>query len=186
MDLITWSTVPRNVLKDLHVWGSPCFVLDPKLESGAKIPKWDPRSTVGMNLGYSPKHASTVPLVLNVETGAISSQFHLVFDDLFTTVSSDSAKDQQPLDHEEWNKLLDDGGLYSIVFDETEDEGEAALDWLAEAERLHWHNQAVAQVPPPAPVHDSENALSVVPPPQVFMHFLLGVGSATTPGFCLD
>ena len=166
MDLITRSTVPRNVLKDLHVWGSPCFVLDPKLQSGAKIPKWDPRSTVGMNLGYSPKHASTVPLVLNVETGAISSQFHLVFDDLFTTVSSDSAKDQQPLDHEEWNKLLDDGGLYSIVFDETEDEDEAALDWLAEAERLHRHQQAVAQVPPPPPVHDPDDALSVALPPQ--------------------
>ena len=37
-------------------------------------------------MGLSPYHASTVPLVLNLDTGAITPQFHVVFDDWFTTV----------------------------------------------------------------------------------------------------
>jgi hypothetical protein len=39
-------------------------------------------------MGNSTKHASTVPLVLNPETGAITAQFHVVFDDWFATVTS--------------------------------------------------------------------------------------------------
>jgi hypothetical protein len=49
-----------------HVWGSPNFVLDPALQDGKKIPKWNPRSTVGMYLGNSPAHSSTVARVLNL------------------------------------------------------------------------------------------------------------------------
>ena len=29
-------------LKHLHVWGCPVFVLDPKLQDGKKVPKWNP------------------------------------------------------------------------------------------------------------------------------------------------
>ena len=39
-------------------------------------------------MGLSPDHASTVPLVLNLDTGAITPQFHVVFDDWFTTVAT--------------------------------------------------------------------------------------------------
>ena len=39
-------------------------------------------------MGLSPDHASTVPLVLNLDTGAITPQFHVVFDDWFTTVTT--------------------------------------------------------------------------------------------------
>ena len=39
-------------------------------------------------MGLSPDHASTVPLVLNLGTGAITPQFHVVFDDWFTTVTT--------------------------------------------------------------------------------------------------
>ena len=38
-------------------------------------------------MGLSPDHASTVPLVLNLDTGAITPQFHVAFDDWFTTVT---------------------------------------------------------------------------------------------------
>ena len=37
-------------------------------------------------MGKSPDHASTVPLVLNLDTGAITPHFCVVFDDWFTTV----------------------------------------------------------------------------------------------------
>jgi hypothetical protein len=36
-------------------------------------------------LGSSPDHATTVPLVLNPNTGLVSPQYHLVFDDHFST-----------------------------------------------------------------------------------------------------
>jgi hypothetical protein len=39
-------------------------------------------------LGISPNHASSVPLVLSTTTGLISPQFHVVFDDQFSTTES--------------------------------------------------------------------------------------------------
>jgi hypothetical protein len=41
---------------------------------------------MGIYVGRSPSHASNVALVLNPRTGHISPQFHVVFDDDFTTV----------------------------------------------------------------------------------------------------
>jgi hypothetical protein len=38
-------------------------------------------------LGHSPDHATTVPLVLNTATVLVSPQYHLVFDDHFTTAN---------------------------------------------------------------------------------------------------
>jgi hypothetical protein len=71
----------------LHIFGSPFFVLDSRLQSGiAGPPKWEPRSRRGIYVGHSPSHAGSVALVLNWRTGHVSPQFHVVFDDLFTTV----------------------------------------------------------------------------------------------------
>jgi hypothetical protein len=50
------------------------------------IPKWEPRARMGIYVGRSPSHASNVALVLNPRTGHVSPQFHVVFDDDFTTV----------------------------------------------------------------------------------------------------
>ena len=52
MDLVLKTTVPWQHLR--NVWGAPCFVLDPKLQDGHKILKYDPRSRQGLNLGWSP------------------------------------------------------------------------------------------------------------------------------------
>jgi hypothetical protein len=41
---------------------------------------------MGIYVGRSPSHASNVALILNPMTGHISPQFHVVFDDDFTTV----------------------------------------------------------------------------------------------------
>jgi hypothetical protein len=45
-------------------------------------------------MGISPNHASTVHLVRNLQTGSITPQYHLVFDDFFETVASEG--DQEP------------------------------------------------------------------------------------------
>ena len=49
-----------------------------------------------MFVGFSSVHSSDVPLVLNLQTGHISPQFHVVFDDDFTTVSSLGVTDEVP------------------------------------------------------------------------------------------
>jgi hypothetical protein len=41
---------------------------------------------MGIYVGQLPSHASNVALILNPQTGHISPQFHVVFDDNFTTV----------------------------------------------------------------------------------------------------
>ena len=42
----------------------------------------------GIYLGRSPNHADNVALVLNLTTGHITAQFHVVFDDNFETINS--------------------------------------------------------------------------------------------------
>ena len=61
-------------------------MLEAKLQGNTKgIRKWDPRARLGVYLGHSPLHAASA-LVLNPGTGHVSPQYHLVFDDEFTTV----------------------------------------------------------------------------------------------------
>ncbi len=64
------------------------YVLDALLQDEKKIPKWNPRARLGLFLGFSDLHSSLVPLVLNINTGHISPQFHVIFDNKFETVTS--------------------------------------------------------------------------------------------------
>ena len=74
-------------LRNEHPLFCPVYTLDKNLQSGpGMIPKWNPRSNAGMYLGHSPEHASNVALVMNLTTGMISPQYHVVFDDTFSTV----------------------------------------------------------------------------------------------------
>jgi Reverse transcriptase (RNA-dependent DNA polymerase). len=71
-----------------HTLFCPVFVLDSRLQGNIwGIPKWAPRSNAGIDLGMSPHHASSAALVLNLQTGHVSPQFHVIFDDDFATVS---------------------------------------------------------------------------------------------------
>jgi hypothetical protein len=49
-------------------------------------------------MGFSALHSSEVPLVLNLQTGSITPQYHIVFDDHFSTVSS-VEREINPPDH---------------------------------------------------------------------------------------
>jgi hypothetical protein len=99
-----------------HVWGSPSFVLDRALQDGKKIPKWNPRSRLGMYLGNSPVHSSTVARVLNIRTGYITAQYHTVHDDLFSTVHNDGTA-LGLLTPKFWNGLLRTGLEDNVVAD---------------------------------------------------------------------
>ena len=74
-------------VKSFHTLFCPVYVLDSRLHSAGGIaPKWEPRSRIGVYLGHSPSHAGSVALVFNITTGRVSPQYHVVFDDDFTTV----------------------------------------------------------------------------------------------------
>jgi hypothetical protein len=82
------SRSDHSDLKRTHVFGCPVYVLDPDLQDGKRIPKWSSRARKGMFVGFSSEHSSLCPLILNLETGYISPQYHVVFDDKFTSVVS--------------------------------------------------------------------------------------------------
>ena len=71
----------------------PAYVLEPKLQNGQKLPKWNRRSRLGQFLGYSDEHSSLVANVRHLKTGFISPQYHVVFDDLFESVFSSGPND---------------------------------------------------------------------------------------------
>ena len=85
-----WSSIksPRSGLPRAHVFGCPVYVLDPTLQDGGKIPKWNSRARQGIFVGFSTKHSSTVPLIFNPTTQHISPQYHVIFDDAFSSVPS--------------------------------------------------------------------------------------------------
>jgi hypothetical protein len=85
------SRAPSSFTSDLsqyHPFGCPAYVLDARLQGGSKIPRWEPRSHVGVYLGHLPLHANNVALILNLSTGHVSPQYHVVYDDTFSTVDS--------------------------------------------------------------------------------------------------
>ena len=75
-------------LKCYHPFGCPVFVLVAPLQDRNKIPKWDSRVRIGAYVGRSPRHAGNVAMILNPSTGHVSPQFHVVFDDSFSTVDA--------------------------------------------------------------------------------------------------
>ena len=75
-------------LKHSHPFGCPAFVLAAPLQDGNKIPKWDSRVRIGAYIGRSPRHAGNVAMILNPTTGHVSPQFHVVFDDSFSTIDA--------------------------------------------------------------------------------------------------
>eukprot|EP00956_Cyclotella_meneghiniana_P015168 scaffold23014_cov71-Cyclotella_meneghiniana.AAC.1 len=70
------------------------YVLDPKLQDGKKLPKWNRHARMGQFLGFSRQHSSTVALV-QIHTGYVSPQYHVVFDGNFQTVFNDGKTSEE-------------------------------------------------------------------------------------------
>ncbi|GFH61161.1 hypothetical protein CTEN210_17637 [Chaetoceros tenuissimus] len=87
----------HSELASAKVFGCPTYVLDPRIQDGKKIPRWNPRSKMGQFLGRSDEHASSIGLIRNLKTGKISTQFHCVYDCFFNTVTSDYNHDDVPV-----------------------------------------------------------------------------------------
>jgi hypothetical protein len=151
-ELFTGTLDSPGFLQNAKVWGCPCYVLDPTLQEGHKLPKWVPRARRGQFLGYSPTHASSVGLVKNLRTGSITPQYHIVCDELFTTIHG-TADSTVPSTCENLLTLshldaLDDDTIGPPLH----------KDWLTEAETIALRNRStpkgilrgVSTVPLPA------------------------------------
>jgi hypothetical protein len=153
MEMWTRSTAMNiaDTLGNCHVWGCPIFVLEPKLrKNGVKIPRWAPRSRQGVNLGFSRLHSSLVALVLHPTTKSITTQFHVVFDDAFSTVPHNGE-----IDPKSWQSLitvpqLESGNFHNARLQthlDPSDNPGLADEWLTHDERLlrnHRRRQAAA------------------------------------------
>ena len=72
-------------------------------------------------MGRSPCHAGSVSLVLNLKTGLISPQFHVIFDDEFTTVPYLHSDHSPP----NWHSLVS-----TSTENATTDQKDLTYDWL--------------------------------------------------------
>ena len=61
------ATETYNKLPFYHTFGCPVYVLDPSARDDLKTHKWAPKSRVGVYLGQSRNHASTVVWVLQLQ-----------------------------------------------------------------------------------------------------------------------
>ena len=100
-ELFSRVIMPRSKLHEFHVWGCPCYVLHHALSNGKKLPRWKPRSGRHQYMGASNDHSSSIPLVLSLDTGKITPQYHVMFDNWFQTVSATDAA-QPNFDHDDW------------------------------------------------------------------------------------
>jgi hypothetical protein len=86
-----------------HHFGCPVYVLAQPLQtSGGMFHKWRTRARVGVYLGRSLQHTRLVALVLSLETGLVSPQFHVSFDSAFQTVVPTTGEPAVP---SHWQKL---------------------------------------------------------------------------------
>jgi len=124
IELFTGVKLPEyKAISQARVWGCPVYVLDPKIQDGKKLPKWRARSRVGMYLGASLDHSSTVGRILNLRTGAISPQYHVVYDELFSSVET-YAMNNEKFDPATWNALVQTGLERQIDYEDIAVEGE--------------------------------------------------------------
>jgi hypothetical protein len=98
----------RSHLQQTRVFGCPVYVRAPTLQDAKKVPKWHKRSRKELFLGFSPQHHTNVALVLNHETGNITPQYHVVFDERFSTIFS-NIHDNTASAVKLWGSLLEDG-----------------------------------------------------------------------------
>ena len=130
--LLTGSRMTGVEIRNSRVWGCPAYVLDPKIQDGNKLPRWIPRARQGQFMGRSRVHAATVGLIQNLKTGNITTQFHVTYDDFFTTATSTSTNVSL---EETWPHLFKYMSEDLRGDEEREDLPEMAEEWLTEQDK---------------------------------------------------
>ena len=121
------------------------------------MPKWQARARWGQYLGVSPDHSSTIGRILNLLSGFISPQYHVIYDDLFSTVpNAGSGGTLEPaLDGSFWHKLIATGYESLLPDDDDDPLPDLHPDWLTDAElrtRQRDHHPVRLDPSPPLPV----------------------------------
>jgi hypothetical protein len=171
IDIFMRTCWPQAKFRDLRVWGCPVYVLDSRISGGKKIPQWEPRSEHLMYLRTSDRRLSTVPLVLNLESGYITPQFHVTSDDWFATVVADPSKFPD-FESPEWSELFGESSYFYVPTDE-DDEVEivlgptaAELEQEARLEATDTLHRPVVPLPvTPPPTAPAAPPASPSPPP---------------------
>jgi hypothetical protein len=84
--MFTGSKAPWR-LEDFWVFGAPTYVLEKRLQDGDSMAKWKARSWLGIYVRHSLAHTSNVPVIYNPIMTHVTPQFHVVYDNQFTSVS---------------------------------------------------------------------------------------------------
>ena len=115
---ITNSKLPTN----FHTWGCPIYILDAVNQYGViGTPKWEPRLHISIYLRYSPCHTDSVTLLLNLNSGMDSPQFHVMYNNEFMTIPYLTSDTPPPT----WTNLLKHSFECS-----TDDQEEFSYQWL--------------------------------------------------------
>jgi hypothetical protein len=75
-----------------HHFGCPVYVLNKDIQDEKKAKRWIDVTRIGINLGPSPRHASSVALILNLKSGLVSPQFHCQYDDCCESTTGTQAR----------------------------------------------------------------------------------------------
>ena len=111
-ELFTGLKLPNHdSLNNLRVWGCPVWVLHPRLQTASKIPRWKPRSRLGVYVGQSDSHHGSVGRILNLRSGHISPQWHCAQDEKFQSVFCDVESSDGGFDPDFWRNLLQLGAI---------------------------------------------------------------------------
>ncbi len=92
IEYFTVTKVASNP-KHWHLFRCPTYVLVQDLQTDMAIHhKWKLHLQVGAYLGCSPQHTRDISLVLNLDTGQVSPQFHVKLDSNFHTLREKQAQ----------------------------------------------------------------------------------------------
>ena len=163
LELFSSSPVAPD-FKHLQPFGCPVYVLDAKIQGGNKGAKWSERARCGIYLGTSPRHARSVALVLSLETGMVSPQFHVTFDTLFETVRNNNNKSSvaglMPA-KSLWQFKL---GFTTTDPSVSEGDGEPQLPQTSTTDVSNDQHQAATPVTPHPPTDSAPQDEGAVPP----------------------
>ena len=85
IELLTMTHSVHCDLFRTHAWRYPTFVLDPKVQNGQKIAKWNSHALIGQFLDFSGECSSLVANVKNLRAVYVSPQYDVVLNDLFSS-----------------------------------------------------------------------------------------------------
>ena len=105
IELYTSSKLDGTRLRNGKVRKCPAYILDAWLQDGKILPKWDPKRRRGQYLGKLTSHASLVGIIRNLNSGYISPQFHIIYNNIFQTAMGGYENDDAIATHI-WESLI--------------------------------------------------------------------------------